>query len=512
MCFYSLLPNVSAFLITNELLNALNLNIFYSLFSIPLLTISYFLDIFLQLKNNNRKLKLYRNRLKGKVDLLNKDNIGFNEENLTNATLVDIYHNDSFRVFNICVLVDNKLYILNQKNYLSLNKTKVSLLNDDEVNTFMESNKNGVTDEKIVNNKRNKMKDKKAFKRVLLYTKLTIMYAIIVIGPKVKTNIENIFIDNTREEKILSYLEDEDNLTKKEVNELLRYIEKEISKVTDDSKYYVMNLDSNEEIKNYLLLNAIVDNNNINNSEKEVMYNFIEFFNDIPSLDKEKTYNNLANLDIKRFYNPFSKGIKNDDDNTYTVAYYSNNNTITYCSIPDNLTIGHEVTHAIFDSKNIPKAYIEGMAELVQNEYFNKGEADYDAYDKNVTLAKATIEFIGQDKFIEAFNKDDLSIIRDSLIETYLTNNVDATFEEATMYSNELIKHASNKITNNTNTTDIANILVNFFRYADYDTEKKIRLFEYREDLSTYYLDTNDNGYYYFNSEREKELIKTLNN
>ena len=55
---------------------------------------------------------------------------------------------------------------------------------------------------------------------------------------------------------------------------------------------------------------------------------------------------------------------------------------------------------------------------------------------------------------------------------------------------------------------DIANTLVEFFRYANYDNDKKIRLFEYREDLSSYYLNIEDVDYYYFNRERQKELVK----
>ena len=47
-----------------------------------------------------------------------------------------------------------------------------------------------------------------------------------------------------------------------------------------------------------------------------------------------------------------------------------------------------------------------------------------------------------------------------------------------------------------------------FFRYANYDNDKKIRLFEYKEDLSSYYLNIEDVDYYYFNRERQKELVK----
>ena len=148
------------------------------------------------------------------------------------------------------------------------------------------------------------------------------------------------------------------------------------------------------------------------------------------------------------------------------------------------------------------------MAELLENEYFNDGKADYDAYNKNVILTKATIELIGRDKFLEAFNTDDLTIIRDGLIGEYLNNNKDATFEEAVLYSDKLIDYARKKLSNNTNTIDIANTLVEFFRYANYDNDKKIRLFEYKEDLSSYYLNIEDVDYYYFNRERQKELVK----
>lgn len=484
------------FLIFRKLLDIAKMNLGLATLTIPFLLTGYIISIAKCIKDNNRRLKLNKKKIKGVIEKLNEQDIF--TTNLDSATLIKDKHNNSIKILffdsnrNLQALEEKVLTLEDGKKTY-----KVYLLNEKEKNIFLNNNE--------VNIKKNKFVSKRGMKYYHTMFKLWIIYTILITGDTLVTSF-NIFEGVRNADTILDYYDGKDKLSDEELDEILSNIEKNIRKVSDDEKFNIDNITTYEELDNYLLLNAIVDNPYANLDEKEIMYNFIDFFNDNPSIDREKVYANLEFLEFNRDFFPFSDGYVLDN-NDLRLAYYVDD-TIVYKTNIDDTTKAHEVFHAIFDTKNIPSAYVEGMAELLENEYFNDGKADYDAYNKNVILTKATIELIGRDKFLEAFNTDDLTIIRDGLIGEYLNNNKDATFEEAVLYSDKLIDYARKKLSNNTNTIDIANTLVEFFRYANYDTDKKIRLFEYKEDLSSYYLNIEDVDYYYFNRERQKELVK----
>ena len=252
-----------------------------------------------------------------------------------------------------------------------------------------------------------------------------------------------------------------------------------------------------------MLLNAIKDNPYANKQEKEVMYNYIDFINDNPYLDYEKVYYNLVSLDFDRTYFPFSKGHKNDDG-TYTSAIYYDD-TIYYYTNPTESTIINQVAYAIFDTKTFPTAYEKGFAEIIENEYFTTEEdVYYSTYDKNVAVTKITMDLIGKDKFLEAVSKDDISLIKDTLINVYVTNNA-VTLETATSQVETLFEYLKTDLNNYDDTKGIGDVLVSFYNNGIYDIDTFDRLFSYTDVLYSLNPDfTKD--YYYFNEDKVKSL------
>ena len=290
-----------------------------------------------------------------------------------------------------------------------------------------------------------------------------------------------------------------------ELNYLLKDIETEVIKTIDDDKYSLDKISTKEEIDNYLLLNAINNNPYANNKEKEVMYEFLDFFNSNPYLDTKKVYSNLVNLKFIRNYNPFSNGISNYNNNDFIISASYHDNRITYYSTPTKAIIGHEVAHAIFDTRSIPDAYVEGVAEIIENKYFkDEDEQDFGAYNKNVAITQATIELIGKDKFLEAISTDNISIIKDALIEVYSFNN-NINKETATLYVDDLFKYLSNGLDDANVTKSTAKLFESFYIKGTYDIDKLIRLNYYANIL--YHGPIKTDSPYYFNEEKIKQLI-----
>ena len=234
------------------------------------------------------------------------------------------------------------------------------------------------------------------------------------------------------------------------------------------------------------------------------MYNFLDFFNDNPYLDKEKTYLNLVYLDFDRNYNPFSSG-KDNNNGTVTLADYDYED-ITYYTNPTEELIAHEVIHAIFDTITIPFAYEEGFTEIIESEYFTKEDNNNNPYTKNTAVTKATIELIGKDKFLEAMSNDDINIIKNALID--LNVNTWSNDIEAEKGIDDLLNTLYKGLNDNETYSDIADTLISLGSDSFTDIDRFGRLCTCTnilkvEDYNVYL------PYYYFNEEKDKTL--TLN-
>ena len=508
-----LIENLFVYSLTTFFLETFKLNRGLSLYTIPILFLRLGKDVYNQFKDNKINFKLNKKKLRGKIDKLKEEGINLRVSTLSDASFIkDELIKQKYR--SIYIVVNDKKFgtqVLKQESFIENENitNQVFALDDKEIQDFLDSH---VIYE--LNDRRNRQIYRKNFlyyskslKKLSSAFKIYLITVLLVFVPDLKNKVINHFFDNARTDKIMEYFANEDSLSPLELDELTKYIYKQISKVCDDEKFNIENIETDEELKNYLLLNAVAQNDYANKEEKEVLYNFIDFFNDNPYIEYEVVYENLENLEFERSYNPFKNGLEQEDGTVIEAFYYDG--TIYYCSTPDDELRRHEDTHAIFDTNSIPSAYVEGFAEIIENEYRDDYENEYGAYNKNVAVTKATMELIGKDKFLEAISTDNVSIIKESLEKVYVANNSYISEDTAKLHVNNFFKLLNSGLKDTEYTKETANMLMSFFINASnetYDYDKWIRLFKYASIVSEVKLDSDIN--YYFNDEKAKTLIK----
>ena len=468
--------NIIIYAITNTILELLKMNLALANFTIPFLIFKFFRDNYKT--RNNRHLRLNRKKLNSKIEKLNLEGISIDYDDLIGSKIVKDKSN-------------SRLIITRSKKILKQENNQIYLLTKEE-KSQLNSNLKELNFSKALKRKNNRVH--------LKYIRTLSIYIILTCSSIVNTSY-SIKESTNNEEIILNYYDDEKSLSMDELSSLLKDIEIEVMNTIDDDKYSLDKASTKEEINNYLLLNAINNNPYANNKEKEIMYEFLDFFNSNPYLDTKKVYSNLVNLKFIRNYNPFSNGISNYNNNNFIIKASYYDNCITYYSTPTKAIIGHEVAHAIFDTRSIPDAYVEGVAEIIENKYFkDEDEQDFGAYNKNVAITQATIELIGKDKFLEAISTDNISIIKDALVEVYSFNN-NINKETATLYVDDLFKYLSNGLDDANVTKSTAKLFESFYIKGTYDIGKLIRLVNYTSILY-YGPDEVNLPYYYFNEEK----------
>lgn len=318
-------------------------------------------------------------------------------------------------------------------------------------------------------------------------------------------NIENA-LNNS---KIISYLEDNDSLDEKEIEELLKDINEDIRKVTDDRKFNIDEVDTSREIESYFLLNAINLNENMTKKEKELYLNFYDFYLDDPYLDNTSLYERLQSLEFIREDEVSEEELEStktkEDDITITTtgSYFNLYNRIVYYYEPDSGTIVHEGVHCNLNAFNIPISIKEGMAEIIKTEYFDD---DIFSYYRNTSLTKALMEIVGKDTILKSISLDDLSYLKKSLINNLIKNGENE--DNAKKIVSDFLKEINISFSD-TNTGNYAAHKINLKQFYVYDehNEESIERFEKLVD-DFYYGYSPSNDYYYFNSEKGKELVK----
>lgn len=198
----------------------------------------------------------------------------------------------------------------------------------------------------------------------------------------------------------------------------------------------------NGNTEDYLLLNAIYKNNQLDEEIEECFYNLLPIIQENPYLDKKRAYYTLYDV----------KYIQSEPINDYTQAIYNlRDNYIedfSWKSEEENsqmYTKSHECIHTLFNQNKLNYGseddityitfIIEGVTELLNREYL--GNDPYSThtglYDHNdsfvyptyVITVKLLCEIIGSDTVLEAYTKNDMSIIYEALA------NIKGTVEEA---------------------------------------------------------------------------------
>lgn len=180
-------------------------------------------------------------------------------------------------------------------------------------------------------------------------------------------------------------------------------------------------------VDNYLLLNAIRENNNLTEDDKQIFYQFIDLFEENPYMDKEATYTSLLNVNVIREERP------EDIDEDVAGCYYLDDYRIEIFEEEEQDVICHEGVHCAFstdENSTIPRFLKEGVTELQSKEYYTKDPYYIDRYPYEIAFVKVLCELVSPEK----------------VLQTYTTGNMDIAYSELSRYHGGTKKEAATAI------------------------------------------------------------------
>ncbi len=188
-------------------------------------------------------------------------------------------------------------------------------------------------------------------------------------------------------------------------DDIIKNLENELSiQVEDDEK---------DEL---LLLNAVYENDKLSSNEKNLFYGFYSVINDIQCIDRERAYKSLSRVSIN--YNNLD-----DESNSVKGDYNHNTGKINIYIDPqndkDNCVLLHEGLHCLFNNDktcNLPRAFSEGMTELINNEYF--AEDPYyitTYYPYEISYVKMLCELVGKDLVLDVYSNGNFNKIYEEI-------------------------------------------------------------------------------------------------
>ena len=183
------------------------------------------------------------------------------------------------------------------------------------------------------------------------------------------------------------------------VCDIITSLEDELG-ITIDDEYY----------EDYCLLNAILENGNLKDEEKDVFYRVIQIIKENPYVNKEEAYHSLLNVDVLHKIRP--PYLSKETEGVYNYNYESIG---IFVDDPDYRVLIHEIIHCVFENDktvNLPTYFKEGVTELLANEYFSdKPFMEIQNYPFEVAVIKMLCEVSSADAVLEAYSTGDMSII-----------------------------------------------------------------------------------------------------
>lgn len=177
----------------------------------------------------------------------------------------------------------------------------------------------------------------------------------------------------------------------------------------------------------YFLLNAVYENDRLNEEEKRMLYKLIYIILDNQFIDKENSYYTLETLEYCSV-----AGNLEVNKSGIVARYRSTSNTIEYNeNNVSPIIISHENIHALFEDYKFfslfPSFFNEGVTELLNREYFGSDPFSYDngeddekisfVYSYELAEVKILCELVGSSKVLEAYSTQDMGCVYDALSE-----------------------------------------------------------------------------------------------
>ena len=188
-------------------------------------------------------------------------------------------------------------------------------------------------------------------------------------------------------------------------------------------------LDIDYEDSSNLLLYAIYQNENLTESEKELLYQFSDLICSNPYLNKEEAYESLENVAFCYVDRPEGK-----DTSVLGEYNYKENKIYIYSYQKDVVT--HEGIHCIYfnnSTKYLPNWFCEGMTQLLNNDFFDLAKVEeIDYYVFEVAMTKMLCEIVGEDIVLKSFSKGSMYDIKTELDKKLSPKNRGNDFLEKT--------------------------------------------------------------------------------
>ena len=170
----------------------------------------------------------------------------------------------------------------------------------------------------------------------------------------------------------------------------------------------------------YCLLNAVLENPNLSDTEKDVFLRLENIIKDNPYIDKEAAYHSLLNVEVLYKKRPLS--LKKNVEGVYVDAYESIG---VFVEDPENRILIHEMIHCVFcneKTKDLPTYFSEGVTELLANEYFSDTPfVELVNYPFEIVVVKMLCEVSSPEAVLKAYSTGDMSAIAKEMALVYGT-------------------------------------------------------------------------------------------
>lgn len=241
-----------------------------------------------------------------------------------------------------------------------------------------------------------------------------------------------------------------------------------------------------------LMLNAIYENKNLTEDEKNVFYGFYSIVDDIQDMDRCRAYNALEDVKIIR--------TKNEESDSSILGDYSYGPNIIniYSEDTSNKVLVHEGIHCMFNSEiteKLPRYFNEGVTELLANEYFSEDPfIESNSYPIEISYVKMLCELVGSDNVIKTFTSGDMNYILEEM-DKYNDSGISSKtildiYEDA--YNVLEMKVEARYIQENR--TLAQNALLSIYKNKNYDGN--INFFNYNLELASSAFKENPTKYY----------------
>lgn len=219
--------------------------------------------------------------------------------------------------------------------------------------------------------------------------------------------------EETSQEIIYDYYDTSDEILSTKVENILQCIDEHYDIDT-------FNVDSEEDIKSILLLNAVIENGKLTNDEKELCYSLLPFYLDYDNLDRKGIYERLSTLDI--IY--IDEEVKVSATEVKGASYIPDSNIII-CHNKKNIILKHELFHVSIPMTDFPKVLKEGLVSELTKEYFYNENAKFSStYREYMALINSFTYLIDSDTLIELASFNDLERFKEILLNKgYITEN-----------------------------------------------------------------------------------------